>query len=185
MADFLTFVNAPWCHMLCKCSPAVARTSCAYVQHYGSQWALHDQLLRLCYHVFEHTSWVTLPRFSLVKICSLCGTEPQKAFLVPFLFRFWHFFQAAVCLQDLAQCSQWTKNSWSGQSWNNQRWWEASWWKEIADAHTMSKAMMAAKLQASVAVHALLFIAHYTWRHKHSEGQLNFFLTEPLGVFNY
>ena len=174
MADsILTFVHAPWCHMLCKSSPAVARTSCAYVQHYGWQWALHDQLLRLCYHVFEHTShnmyiqWVTLPRFSLVKVFSLCGTEPQKAFLVPFSFRFWHFFQAAVCLQDLAQCSQGTKNSWSRQSWNNRRGWEAS-WRDVEDAHRLSNAMMAAKLQVSLAVHTLLCIAHYTCRHEHS-----------------
>ena len=102
-----------------------------------------------------------------MKVCSLCGTEPQKAFLVPFLVRFWHFFQAAVCLQDLAQCSQWTNagsNRWSGQSWKNQRWWQ----QDVADAHRLSNAMMAAKLQASVAVHTVLFIAHYTCRHEHS-----------------
>ena len=101
------------------------------------------------------------------KYVASVASNPQKAFLVPFLFRFWHFFQAAVCLQDLAQCSQWTKNSWSGQSWKKQCWWEAS-WKDIADAHRLCSATVAAKLQASVAVHTLLFMAHYTCWHEHS-----------------
>ena len=89
-----------------------------------------------------YIQWVRLPRFRLVKVCSLCGTEPPKAFLVSFLFHFWHFFQAAVCLQDLAQCSPWTldagSNSWSGQSWKSRRWWEAS-RKQLAHARSSTQ----------------------------------------------